>query len=152
MYIQTEYTWYTTPKYQYWFRAILGRFSIKIPSETWTHFQSRIFVKKILCKAPNITVTQISGYISIIASKKIIAGRLLGLCELKSIVLLRITFIVCKLDFRFTKTCQCLCHFVGNSIIFSGKVMQRTKWALKTSSTHIFPIFAGWSGERGSFF
>ena len=26
MYIQTEYTWYTTPKYQYWFRAILGRF------------------------------------------------------------------------------------------------------------------------------
>ena len=29
MYIQTEYTWYTTPKYQYWFRAILGRFSKK---------------------------------------------------------------------------------------------------------------------------
>ena len=36
----TEYTWYSTPKYQYWFRAILGWFSKKqkqIPSETWTH-------------------------------------------------------------------------------------------------------------------
>ena len=29
MYAQTEYTWYTTPKYQYWFWAILGRFSTK---------------------------------------------------------------------------------------------------------------------------
>ena len=38
VYIQTEYTWYTTPKYQYWFRAILGRFSKqKNTSETWTH-------------------------------------------------------------------------------------------------------------------
>ena len=29
----------TTPKYRYWFRAILGRFSTQknIPSETWTH-------------------------------------------------------------------------------------------------------------------
>ena len=38
MCIQTEYIWYTTPKYLYWFRAILGWFSNKkIPSETWTH-------------------------------------------------------------------------------------------------------------------
>ena len=37
VYIQTEYTWYTTPKYQFWFRAILGRFKKKIPNETWTH-------------------------------------------------------------------------------------------------------------------
>ena len=35
MYTQTECTWYTTPKYQYCFRAILGRFSKKkIPSDT----------------------------------------------------------------------------------------------------------------------
>ena len=35
--IQTEYIlWYTTQKYPYWFRAILGGFSKKkIPSETW---------------------------------------------------------------------------------------------------------------------
>ena len=33
MHILTEYTWYTTPKYQYRFRAILGQFSQKkIPS------------------------------------------------------------------------------------------------------------------------
>ena len=31
--IQTAYTWYTTPKYQNCFRAILGRFSTKINSE-----------------------------------------------------------------------------------------------------------------------
>ena len=44
-YIQTENTWYTTPKYQTWFRAILGRFSKtnKNPSETWTtHFHSNL--------------------------------------------------------------------------------------------------------------
>ena len=47
------------PKYQYWFRAILGRFSNnnKIPSETWTHppthFHSNIgfLGKQFLCKA-----------------------------------------------------------------------------------------------------
>ena len=34
MYIQTEYTWYTTPKYQYWFRAIFGMiFQNKTKSE-----------------------------------------------------------------------------------------------------------------------
>ena len=33
MYIRTERTWYTTPKYQYWFRAILGWFSKKKNSE-----------------------------------------------------------------------------------------------------------------------
>ena len=39
MHTHTECTWYTPPKYQHWFRAILGRFSNKqkIPSETWTH-------------------------------------------------------------------------------------------------------------------
>ena len=36
MYIHTEYPWYTTPKYRYWFIAILGR-KKQIPSETWTH-------------------------------------------------------------------------------------------------------------------
>ena len=36
--VQTEYTLYTTPKYQYLFRAILGWFSKKKNlSETWTH-------------------------------------------------------------------------------------------------------------------
>ena len=35
MYVQTEYTWYTTPKYQYWFRAILGRFSNKQTKSEW---------------------------------------------------------------------------------------------------------------------
>ena len=33
MYIQTEYTLYTTPKYQYWFRGILGWFPTKQNSE-----------------------------------------------------------------------------------------------------------------------
>ena len=34
--IQTEYTLYTTPKYLYWFRVILGLIiQKKIQSETW---------------------------------------------------------------------------------------------------------------------
>ena len=38
MHIQTEYTWYTTPTYYHWFRAILGQFSKqKNQIETWTH-------------------------------------------------------------------------------------------------------------------
>ena len=55
MYVQTEYTWYTTPKYQYWFRAILGWFSKKkkIPSETWTHPPTSIVISDFfLCKVP----------------------------------------------------------------------------------------------------
>ena len=39
MYIQTEYTWYATPKYQYWFRTILERFSkkkIRVRLPLWT--------------------------------------------------------------------------------------------------------------------
>ena len=56
MYIQTEFTWYTTPKYQYWSRAIFGRFSKKkIPSETWTQPPTSIvnsdFFILLLCKA-----------------------------------------------------------------------------------------------------
>ena len=63
MYIQTEYTWYTTPKYQYWLRAILRRFSTKkIPSETWTHPPTSIVIsdfwrKKFLCNAPNLDIS-----------------------------------------------------------------------------------------------
>ena len=59
MFIQAEYTWYTTPKYHYWFRAILGRFSNKtkqIPRETWTHPPISIVISDFwnffLCKAP----------------------------------------------------------------------------------------------------
>ena len=54
----TEYTWYTTTTYQYWFRAILGRFckQNKIPSDICTHSPTSILIpdfckKKILCKA-----------------------------------------------------------------------------------------------------
>ena len=48
MYIQIEYIWYTTPKYQYWFRAILRWFSNKkIPSETWTHPPTSIIISDL---------------------------------------------------------------------------------------------------------
>ena len=63
MYIQTEYTWYTTPKYQYWFRAILGRFSkrknskwdLDPPTHPPTHFHSEFGFLEfgLLCKACN---------------------------------------------------------------------------------------------------
>ena len=45
--------WATTPKYQYWFRDILGRFSThkKIPSETPFHSNLR-FLEFFLCKVP----------------------------------------------------------------------------------------------------
>ena len=52
MYVHTEYTWYTTPKYQYWFRAILGRFSTHTKKSEWdldppTHFHSNLgFLEK----------------------------------------------------------------------------------------------------------
>ena len=58
MHIQTEYTWYTTPKYQYWFRAILGRFSTKKfrvrlgPTPPHFHSNLRFFEFFFLCKAP----------------------------------------------------------------------------------------------------
>ena len=55
MYI--KYTWYTTQKYQYWVRAISGRFKKK--NSEWdldptTHFHSNLkcLKKKILWKAP----------------------------------------------------------------------------------------------------
>ena len=48
--------------------------------------------------------------------------------------------------------------FVDNSIIFSGKIIcnvnicrEKICQIKKTGGTHIFPIFAGWSGEQGSF-
>ena len=59
IYIQTEYMvqLYTTPKHQYWFRAILGRFCThKIPCETWTHPPTSIVISDFfLCKPLNHT-------------------------------------------------------------------------------------------------
>ena len=69
LYIQTEYTWYATPKYQYWFRAILGRFSKqnKIPRDLDppTHFHSiSVFWGKNSLQAPNQpTAFNCSSYI-----------------------------------------------------------------------------------------
>ena len=57
MYIQIEYTWYTTPKYQSYFGMIFHK---KNPSETWTHPPTSLvntdFWKKNLCKAPNAII------------------------------------------------------------------------------------------------
>ena len=60
MCIQTEYTLYTTPKYHYWFRAILGWVKKKKKNSEWdldppTHFHSKVGFMELffLCKAPN---------------------------------------------------------------------------------------------------
>ena len=56
MFMQTQYTWYTTPKYQYWLKAILWQFK-KNPSDTWTHPPTSIGTSDLfnflLCKAPD---------------------------------------------------------------------------------------------------
>ena len=48
-------------------------------------------------------------------------------------------------------------HLVDNSIIFSGKITCNVKICrefvlnIKTSGTHIFPMFARWARVQGSF-
>ena len=62
-----------------------------------------------------------------IASKKNVSRVTSRLDELKSIFLLCVIFIMCKLDFCFIKPCQCLYHLEDNSIIFSGKITCNVK-------------------------
>ena len=60
MYTQTEFTWYTIPKYQYWFRAIWDDFQTKKirvrpgPTHPPTSIVISDSLKFFLCKAPNV--------------------------------------------------------------------------------------------------
>ena len=72
MFIQTEYTWYTTKQYQYWFWADFPQ--KKILSETWTHppthFHSQLgFLEFVLlCKA-RLIAHWLLQYIYLVANK-----------------------------------------------------------------------------------